>query len=50
MGCYKIGEKIGKRASIRTLETAFDHGITYFDTAPPYGYGNSERLVGEFIK
>jgi D-threo-aldose 1-dehydrogenase len=31
------------------LEAAFDAGITHFDTAPYYGYGESERVVGEFL-
>lgn len=31
------------------LECAFDNGITHFDTAPYYGYGESERVLGEFL-
>jgi aryl-alcohol dehydrogenase-like predicted oxidoreductase len=31
------------------LETAFDAGIRHFDTAPYYGYGESERILGDFI-
>lgn len=30
----------------RTLEAAYDSGIRYFDTAPLYGYGLSERRAG----
>jgi len=29
-----------------TILTAINSGITYFDTAPLYGYGNAERRVG----
>jgi D-threo-aldose 1-dehydrogenase len=31
---------------IGLLEAAFDAGITHFDTAAYYGYGEAERLVG----
>lgn len=36
-------------AKILCLE-AFDSGIRYFDTAPFYGYGRSERLVGDTLR
>ena len=32
------------------LETAFAAGIRHFDTAPYYGYGEAERVLGEFLK
>jgi aryl-alcohol dehydrogenase-like predicted oxidoreductase len=32
------------------LETAFEQGIRYFDTAPMYGWGSSERILGGFAK
>jgi aryl-alcohol dehydrogenase-like predicted oxidoreductase len=31
------------------LDVAFDAGIRHFDTAPYYGYGEAERVLGEFI-
>lgn len=31
------------------LETAWAHGIRYFDTAPHYGLGLSERRLGAFL-
>jgi D-threo-aldose 1-dehydrogenase len=31
------------------LETAWDNGIRYFDTAPHYGLGLSERRLGAFL-
>jgi predicted aldo/keto reductase-like oxidoreductase len=37
-------------AVIRLLETAFDGGITHFDTAPLYGQGYAEDITGRFIK
>lgn len=33
----------------RVLETAWDCGIRYFDTAPHYGLGLSERRLGRFL-
>lgn len=36
--------------AIRALETAMDSGMTTIDTAPVYGFGLSEELVGKSIK
>ena len=36
--------------SIRTIEEAIDRGIVWFDTAPVYGIGHSENVVGKAIK
>jgi D-threo-aldose 1-dehydrogenase len=32
------------------VDVAFDNGIRYVDTAPYYGYGKSERAVGDGIR
>jgi len=32
------------------LECAYDSGIHHFDTAPYYGYGEAERVMGEFLR
>ncbi|WP_299923325.1 aldo/keto reductase [uncultured Pelagimonas sp.] len=34
----------------KTLATALDQGLTYVDTAPFYGFGRSERLVGDGLR
>ncbi len=34
------------RQSIRTIQAAVDQGITLIDTAPVYGFGHSEEIVG----
>lgn len=34
----------------QAIKAAFDHGITSIDTAPIYGFGHSESLVGEVLK
>ena len=33
-----------------TLEQAWEAGIRYFDTAPLYGHGQSERRLGSFLR
>ena len=35
--------------SIRAIRAALDLGITLIDTAPAYGFGRSEELVGQAI-
>ncbi len=39
-----------KKDSLRALHACLDHGITSIDTAPIYGFGHSEQVVGEAIK
>jgi aryl-alcohol dehydrogenase-like predicted oxidoreductase len=36
--------------SIATIRAAFDHGINMVDTAPVYGFGRSEEIVGKAIE
>ena len=36
--------------SIRTIQTAIDAGINLIDTAPAYGFGRSETVVGKAIR
>ncbi|MBF0215432.1 MAG: aldo/keto reductase [Candidatus Omnitrophica bacterium] len=38
------------KASIKAVETAIDKGITMIDTAPIYGNGRSETIIGKAIK
>src|SRR3981189_173510 len=35
--------------SIATIQAAFEHGINVVDTAPVYGFGRSEEIVGRAI-
>ena len=39
-----------KKDALRALHACLDHGITSIDTAPIYGFGQSEQIVGEAIK
>jgi aryl-alcohol dehydrogenase-like predicted oxidoreductase len=52
-GCMGMSEFYGTHddeSSLRTLERAFDLGVTHFDTSNVYGRGHSEKLVGRFVK
>ena len=40
----------GRKASLRLLEQAYDHGIRHFDVAPLYGFGEAEGCLGEFLE
>ncbi len=37
------------RTSRAALSCAYDHGITFFDTAAAYGNGHSEALIGDVL-
>jgi aryl-alcohol dehydrogenase-like predicted oxidoreductase len=49
-GCGALMGRVGSRDSMKALNTAYDAGITLYDTARSYGYGQSEGLLGEFLK
>lgn len=36
--------------AVRTIRSALDHGINLIDTAPVYGFGHAEELVGRAIQ
>ncbi len=62
MGCWAIGGKfmledietgygqVDDDISIKTIRTAYEHGVRIFDTAAVYGAGHSERIVGKALK
>ena len=41
---------VGEDEATATLERAWDLGIRYYDTAPLYGYGSSERRFGAALR
>lgn len=47
-GCMSIGTD--KREAQKILETAYELGIRYFDTADLYDQGVNEEIVGDFLK
>ena len=44
------GKDTDDSESVRTIQAALDLGINLIDTAPAYGYGRSERVVGQALK
>lgn len=49
-GCSQLMGGITRRQSIALLEAAFDAGVRHFDTAPSYGYGHAESVLGETFR
>lgn len=54
MGCmglsYGYGPATRQSDAIKLIRTAFDRGITFFDTAEAYGPFTNEELVGEALE
>ena len=54
LGCmglsYGYGPATDKQAAIRLIRTAFEHGVTFFDTAEAYGPFLNEELLGEALE
>ena len=49
-GGYQESGAPDDKASINAIHAALDNGITLIDTAPSYGWGHSEHIIGEAIK
>jgi len=53
-GAFAIGGNMWggneKQDSINSIHASLDHGVTSIDTAPFYGFGLSEEMIGEAIK
>lgn len=53
LGCARLGggfQPGGRSEALATIASAFDQGITYFDTADMYNRGESEKLIGEALR
>lgn len=50
-GCWAIGARgwgpVDDKDSIEAVKKAIDVGITFFDTAPSYGFGHSEQVLAK---
>ena len=44
------GKDVDDSESIRAIQASIDAGINLIDTAPAYGFGRSERIVGKAIQ
>ena len=40
----------GDQKSLNSIKSSFDQGVNFFDTAPVYGFGHSEKLIGKALK
>jgi len=49
-GIGNLYRPVSRDDAMATLETAWQAGMRYFDTAPLYGQGLSERRVGDFLQ
>ena len=41
---------VSEDCALQTLEAAWERGVRFYDTAPQYGNGLSERRLGQFLK
>lgn len=48
-GCGGVMGRVGRAQSLRSIAAALAGGITHFDVAPLYGYGEAEALLGEAL-
>jgi aryl-alcohol dehydrogenase-like predicted oxidoreductase len=53
LGTWSIGGWMwggtDEQEALRTIRTALDYGINFIDTAPVYGFGQSEEIVGKAL-
>jgi len=47
-GCAPVMGRVGKRQSLDAMAMAYDNGVTHFDVARSYGYGEAEKVLGIF--
>ncbi|ADI00417.1 aldo/keto reductase [Salisediminibacterium selenitireducens] len=55
LGAWQLGNRWGSEVmseeeGIAIVEEALNRGCTFFDTAPNYALGNSERILGKALK
>lgn len=47
---WAYGKDFGVKDVAEAFQASVDAGVTFFDTAEVYGFGESERLIGQFCK
>ena len=54
LGCWQLASSAwgtqDSQDAVEIVQTALDQGCTFFDTAPGYGEGRSETLLGQALK
>lgn len=50
LGTWVTGVSTDDRKSIKAIHAALDQGVSLIDTAPSYGWGHSEEVVGKAIR
>jgi D-threo-aldose 1-dehydrogenase len=49
LGTAGIARRLGRRTIEDIFDAALDEGITHFDTAPMYGLGQAESMLGRWL-
>jgi aryl-alcohol dehydrogenase-like predicted oxidoreductase len=47
---FSIGDKVTEEDSAKIIRAAYEAGINFFDTANAYARGESERILGKYLK
>lgn len=50
LGCVTFGREIDKMQSFSMMDYAMDHGASFFDTASSYQNGESETIIGDWLR
>ncbi|MCX5658524.1 MAG: aldo/keto reductase [Planctomycetota bacterium] len=50
LGCVTFGREIDQAASFAVADRAVERGINFFDTAEAYHRGESERVLGRYLR
>lgn len=52
-GAWSLAKKgwgdVDEKEAVKTVEQAVENGVNFFDTAPVYGFGKSEQLLGKVL-
>lgn len=53
LGCWQLGANwshVEESTARNILQSSYDHGVNFFDTADVYGAGRSETIIGKFLQ
>ncbi|MFW5713808.1 MAG: aldo/keto reductase [Brevefilum sp.] len=50
LGCMTFGREADKELSFQMMDTFYEQGGNFFDTADVYGRGTSETILGDWLK